>query len=363
MTVPTRNLLVVAGPGRSGTSVTTGLLGRLGYTIPQPEIAANITNPRGFGEPKWAVRLHRQLLAQAKVAHGDARPGAAAATLAVAGAPEVQARVAEWLETQFALSDNVVVKDPRLLWFTDLWSRAAAELGARTVSLTMLRHPVPVTKSNQTHYMELPAPTRVASWVNGALVTERNTRSMVRTSVDYDALLQDWKQVMESALAPVGLPSVSTATPEQVAAGDELVDPSLRRSVSSWEELAIPSYLRDLADRVYEAVCAGAGPGSDDGAVAQTMDALSAEYRELYEHSEAISHATVTQAKRAARARGYREGEKAAKAAAREAKTARARAAAEKAAVAPKQPERSAAVRLLRKLVNRARERATARAR
>ena len=327
---PTRNLVVVVGPGRSGTSVITGLLGRLGYVVPQPEIAANVSNPKGFGEPKWVVEFHRQLLKKAKVGHGDARPGAAAAALAEAERQGVQADLSAWLQTQFEIADDVVVKDPRLLWFPEVWSRSAAELGARTVALTMLRHPVPVTKSNQTHYTDLPPATRVASWINCALVTEKNTRTMARTSVDYDALLQDWQQVVQSALDPVQLPAVSTATPEQVAAGDDLVDPTLRRSASSWEELGVPGYLESLAERVYETTCVMAQPGADE-AGRQTMDALAVEYADLYAGAENITRFSLNAAKRSSRGRGYREGQAAAEKAADE-KAAAENAAGEKAA-------------------------------
>jgi len=33
----------------------SGMLGHLGFHIPQPEVKADDTNPRGFGEPRWVV--------------------------------------------------------------------------------------------------------------------------------------------------------------------------------------------------------------------------------------------------------------------------------------------------------------------
>ena len=35
-----------------------GILGQLGFHIPQPEVQADDTNPRGFGEPRWVVDFH-----------------------------------------------------------------------------------------------------------------------------------------------------------------------------------------------------------------------------------------------------------------------------------------------------------------
>ena len=62
-----RQMLVVAGSGRSGTSLFTGLTGRLGVYIPKPEVSANRSNPRGFGEPRWLVDYHNELLSSADV--------------------------------------------------------------------------------------------------------------------------------------------------------------------------------------------------------------------------------------------------------------------------------------------------------
>src|SRR5207247_7594273 len=45
-----RSLVLVAGSGRSGTSLFSGILQRLGFYVPQPEVRADDTNPRGFAE-------------------------------------------------------------------------------------------------------------------------------------------------------------------------------------------------------------------------------------------------------------------------------------------------------------------------
>lgn len=52
---PPRTLVLVVGTGRSGTSLLTGIVRELGYSVPQPELNPNETNPRGFNEPRWVV--------------------------------------------------------------------------------------------------------------------------------------------------------------------------------------------------------------------------------------------------------------------------------------------------------------------
>ena len=71
-----RKVLFVAGAGRSGTSTMAGLMRILGLHVPQPEVDADETNPKGFGEPRWVVDHHDRLLKEALVQVSDSRPEA-----------------------------------------------------------------------------------------------------------------------------------------------------------------------------------------------------------------------------------------------------------------------------------------------
>ncbi len=44
-----RRVVFVVGSGRSGTSTMAGTLQTLGLHVPQPEVVADATNPKGFG--------------------------------------------------------------------------------------------------------------------------------------------------------------------------------------------------------------------------------------------------------------------------------------------------------------------------
>ena len=71
-----RKVLFVAGAGRSGTSTMAGLMRIMGLHVPQPEVTADETNPKGFGEPRWVVDQHDRLLKEALVQVSDSRPEA-----------------------------------------------------------------------------------------------------------------------------------------------------------------------------------------------------------------------------------------------------------------------------------------------
>ena len=110
-----RTLMLVVGSGRSGTSLFTGIMQRLGFHVPQPEVTADSTNPRGFAEPKWVVDFHTALLGRAGVQVADARPSAWAQTARVAMDDDVRRKLREWLAAEFAKSDNVRHQGPAAL--------------------------------------------------------------------------------------------------------------------------------------------------------------------------------------------------------------------------------------------------------
>src|SRR3954466_1627136 len=111
-----RRMLVVAGSGRSGTSLFTGLTGRLGVYIPKPEVSANKSNPRGFGEPRWLVDYPNDLLSSVDVVIEDGRPEAWDLTDELAEDPKALGPLVDWLELQFPANDRVVVQDTRPAW-------------------------------------------------------------------------------------------------------------------------------------------------------------------------------------------------------------------------------------------------------
>ena len=301
-----RQILAVAGSGRSGTSLFTGLTGRLGFHIPKPEVSANRSNPRGFGEPRWAVDFHNELLASVDVTIEDGRPEAWELTGKVAEKGKVVKRLTGWLEEQFAESDRVVVKDPRLAWFFELYRVAARDLGADLRVATMLRHPAEVMRSREIAYgTKTNNTTRTIGWLNMMLGIEARTRDLPRATVRYDELLHDWRSALTEADSTLGLELFERATPEQLADAGDLVDPNLRRSVTTWDELGLPPRLLDLTTRAYDAYGDLVGKAAEDQApTREVLDGLSAElvayFDESFDVARTRTGATVRREKRKA---------------------------------------------------------------
>ena len=299
-----RQLVLVVGVGRSGTSLLSGMLGHLGFHIPQPEVKADDTNPRGFGEPRWVVDFHTRLLRSRRVTVNDARPEAWATMNATAADGAARSELRDWLSGQLRESPALVVKDPRTVWFLPLWLRSASELGLPTAFVTMLRHPAEVVASARRSYGDtLTTATRACAWTNVILETERATRGARRAFVAYERLLADWPPEIRRVGALAGVPRLAAIERADHPAVDGFVDPTLHRNRVGWDELEVPERVRELADDVWERLLALAGEGSA-GADPAAFDAARSAYDALYGEAEAIAQSSVIAARRRARAPG-----------------------------------------------------------
>jgi hypothetical protein len=291
-----RSVVLVAGSGRSGTSLFAGIMKRLGYTVPGPEVPADETNPRGFAESQWVVRFHTRLLRRAGVQVADARPSAWAETARVCLDPDAVSELRTWLAEQLAQNRHLIVKDPRISWFAPLWRQCASELGAAPRFVTMLRHPAAVIESKQRWYGGRQGEiSRAAGWLNQTLFTERATRESRRAFVRYDELLDDWTHTVSRAAEALDLELVRTASPQAMRSVHAFVDQGLRRSQGEWERLELPDSLRAQAEEAWQLV---AGLAADDDAETHArLDDLRAAYTDLYAEAEAFAHSSIAAAR------------------------------------------------------------------
>ena len=293
-----KQLVLVVGVGRSGTSLISGMLGHMGFHIPQPEVKADQTNPRGFGEPRWVVDFHTRLLRSRRVTVNDARPAAWEAMDAVAHDAAAQAELREWLVGQARQADALVVKDPRTVWFLPLWIRCAEQLGLPTAFVTMLRHPAEVVTSARKSYGEtLTSASRAAAWTNVILQTEYATRGARRAFVLYEALLADWPPQIRRVGAQIGIARLAALERVDHPQADSFVDPTLHRNRVGWERLEVPATVRELADEVWQALHELSADGADESALRRRLDAARAAYAALYHDAEAISQSSVLAAR------------------------------------------------------------------
>ncbi len=210
-------------------------LARCGWGVPGRAIQGNPTNPEGFYEPRWVVDFHRRWLDQRHVGTTDTSPGARRTVAkAVSVHPDARAELREWLASQLAAQPRLVIKDPRGLWFHDVWVDVMRELDVEPGFVTMLRHPAEVSASRHKSYRDAEEPPtrdlqirRTAGWINAVLTAEEMTRGSRRVCVRYSDLLADWR----GALGRIAHQLDLRYEPAVGAAGhpvDDFIDPSLR---------------------------------------------------------------------------------------------------------------------------------------
>ncbi|MBS44358.1 MAG: sulfotransferase family protein [Nocardioides sp.] len=299
-----RRVVFVVGSGRSGTSTVAGALQALGMHVPQPEVVADETNPKGFGEPQWVVDLHTELLGRCNVQVSDSRPTAWYDAGKLAHLERLRTRLSTWLEEQFVEAGDapeLVVKDPRLAWFVGLWRSAALRCDAVPSYVTMLRPPAEVVGSKQRYYTAKAGEVqRTAAWINMMLHTERATRGSARAFVRYADLLDDWTVPVFGFGQRFDLAAVTTAQANDIRKVHSFIDPSLRRVQLTWDDLEVPKRLVELADATWEQLDLLATPDGDVPAVHDELDKIRAAYAETYEEAEAIAQSTAVAS--------YREG-------------------------------------------------------
>ncbi|MGL5810452.1 MAG: sulfotransferase family protein [Nocardioides sp.] len=334
MTTPVRLLLLVTGAGRSGTSTMAGTLHHLGQgldpgaaaeqasapalSVPGPYLDANKSNPKGFFESRWAVRFHKAITQRAGINEFDSRPTALARVRAAIDDQD-RTKLKNFL-ARFDDRPQIVIKDPRTVWTQQLWAECAEEAGRECRYVTMLRHPAEVVGSRVTYYGKGVEDERrhryatfsVARWINGTLISERETRGQDRAFVRYADLLGDWRGVLTPLARRWHL--AVDLDGRGAADVDDFIDPSLRRHDPTWDEWRIPGELQAIADQVWAGVDALAESGGTDPAASSILDQQAGLFSRLFTDAAAISHDATEEARRDGHAAGVRDAHAAAEA-------------------------------------------------
>ncbi len=235
--------------------------------MPQPEVEASETNPRGFYEPQWVIDFHKRHLKELALFNIDSRPAAVdlvADYVASGDADRRAARVAlrparsPSAATRSSSRTRTPSGSPRS------GRQVSAELGADLRWLTALRHPAEVVGSRDIAYLSSQSDdlrltketSNVAGWVHAALLTEQAGRGHKRSFVRYADLLADWR----AALAPVqqqleldfDTDLAAPASERAHHAVDDFIEPSMRKSQLTWDDVRTPDWLREMAEEVWQ---------------------------------------------------------------------------------------------------------------
>ncbi|MBU2861282.1 glycosyltransferase [Acidithiobacillus ferrooxidans] len=268
-----KQLLVVLGMHRSGTSAIARGLQALGASLGDALLPAGFDNPKGFWEDRDMLRINEALLAELQSAYDrvglltpDDRPPVVAAL-------ENDARTA--LAQKFAQVDFFALKDPRMARLLPFWQRVFAAADLSVAYVIALRNPLSVADS----LARRNGFDRVKSallWQEHLLAAVHHTQGQRRVVVDYDRLLDDPEAAFRRIAEQLGIAPVHPEALREYQAN--FLDASLRHTRYTREDVRnapdLPQGVRDLYPLLAD--CAEDGRSLDDPALVR----LVAEQRE-----------------------------------------------------------------------------------
>jgi len=192
-----RRAILVVGMHRSGTSALARVVNLLGATLPAQLYPPEPENPTGYWESAHIAGLNEWILQSANATWSDCI-GFAPERIAGDALVGVMASLVDAVKQEFGDAALFVLKDPRLCLLLDFWLPALANLGIEATLLLTLRHPVEVAHS-LLRRNRLPPFTAIALWLRYVLTAEFRSRGLPRSIVPYDALLTDWRCVIDQA--------------------------------------------------------------------------------------------------------------------------------------------------------------------
>jgi hypothetical protein len=185
-----RNVIVVLGMHRSGTSAVSGVLESLGFSIGKNIMPSSSNNPKGYFENKQIVDFNDHLLKQSGVNWADVYK----LPFNFFGGNQFFAKQNESIKRlildEFDLSGPLLIKDPRMSVLLPFWMPVFRELQLNPYYILVCRHPAGVSESLKVrdNLTELRSE---KLWLYYNLSAELYTREYNRLFISYDHLLTE----------------------------------------------------------------------------------------------------------------------------------------------------------------------------
>jgi hypothetical protein len=196
-----KQLIMVLGMGRSGTSAIAKVLELCGGHLPEVLMHPNAANPTGYWEPEVAVAINDAFLFSngsswydptLRLQSGDADPSPESAETFVA-------LVAEFLRGCGGRGP-LIVKEPRITGLLPFWRDAARREGYAIAYVIALRDPVEVSESLAARERIEPDLSDML-WLKYTLLAERESRAGLRAVVSFPSLVTAWECEIERIAA------------------------------------------------------------------------------------------------------------------------------------------------------------------
>lgn len=183
-----RNLIVVLGMHRSGTSALAGMLSSFDLDLGSSLIRPSAHNPKGYFENTRVVAASDELLKTMEVSWADAYRIPFDLPDLYRIPDPVQQEILQMLSMEFVSDTTVLIKDPRMCTLLPVWKRIFKEMGWKTHYLIIWRDPAEVAESLKTRDM-IPHSRSGKLWLYYNLCAELYTRGEDRCFISFSEML------------------------------------------------------------------------------------------------------------------------------------------------------------------------------
>ncbi len=259
--MPRRQVLVILGMHRSGTSALTRVLNLLGGQVPQTLMGGDESNTTGHWESTVVRALNDDVLASGG-SHWQDWHAFQPRWYDTAEPDFFLPRALQVLNDEFDDAPMIVFKDPRVCRIFPFWRSVFAEAGLEPRIVLAVRHPVEVAASLDKRN-GLSVIHGLLLWLRHVLEAEHASRGMVRAVVSFESFITNPRNVAVSLQDQLGViwPRLSEYISEKI---DGFVDPSLRHHVSDDQRKASDApVLRSWLAEVYGIMLRWSESGED----------------------------------------------------------------------------------------------------
>lgn len=226
----TKQIVLIVGMGRSGTSALTRVLSLCGCALPQRVLGSTEINRKGIWESVDIWKMNLKFLHSHRSGAFDPSMELQQATLDPEEADAYIHQAQQFL-SETTPGSALLIKQPTLSYVMELWLEATRRAGYDTKVIIPVRHPSEVHASATKMYaasgMSVSMELMNAVWLKRTLLAERHSRNLPRVFVEYSSLLRDWRHETWRIQRTLGL----ELRPDEPAI-DDFLTPELHRERS-----------------------------------------------------------------------------------------------------------------------------------
>lgn len=245
-----RNLVLVLGMGRSGTSMLTGLLSLCGARLPDNLLAPDAHNEKGYFESLDVLTMNEFFLNCLGLDFFDTSFRLQEGELADDGSVALTKRIGKFLRG-YEDCPLLVVKDPKIVPLLRYWLPTAADAGWAVKVVVPVRHPREVSASFvRVREERVDHNVSDALWIKYNLLAERDTREYPRVFVTYDRLLADWRGQLTRVATALDLEL--DLGPERDEAVSSFLDRKLRHCAADHDLVSANPWVAEIHRQLTE---------------------------------------------------------------------------------------------------------------